>query len=137
MSKQILVAVHCANEFGSDIPEAFTIAIDSFLSMRIKELSGVVRLHGIHATEEFDYSGVWSKELIEPEDIPEDLEGMTVALEKFTSTPVSVELSTLRVTASHFSFTAIPKHCNGDMELSTERIEISVLDGSETVIVRP
>jgi hypothetical protein len=48
--------------------------------------------------------------------------------------PSRVDLNMLHVTADRFYFTAVPKHCDGDMECSTEWVGIDSLETSELLV---
>ena len=135
MSKRFFVSVNCVNEFASDTPESFMVEIDSALSSRIKQLASAVKDLDIHAVEEFNYAGTWSKTPIALLDGLTDGPDISQAIELVELSSARVEVERLRVTSSGFFFISVPKHSGDDMALSTKKIDLSKLDGPESVIV--
>ncbi len=132
MDKRLIVSVSCANSFASDVPDVFTIVIDDDLSARIKLLANSAKELGVHAIEEFNYSGTWSGCDFFIDD--NDCLNLYEVVKAIESDAARVEIPMLRVTEHAFSFTAVPKHCDDDMALFTRRIDLSILEDEEPII---
>lgn len=133
--KRVLTYVTCANENADDRPDVFTVTISDDLKERIKQLSEAVKSLNVHAIEEFDYSGTWSETYLDPSDIEEDNSNLDSAIDSLEQDGAAVIIPMLRVVDDGFFFTAVPKHCNDDMALSTRKILLSELDNNEPLLM--
>jgi len=135
MNKRIIVSVSCANEMASEVPELFTVVIDSEQHKRIQQLSEAVKSLNVYAIEEFDYSGTWSESCFDPSDIEEDSSNLDSVIQSLEQDNARVEIPMLRVVDDGFFFTAVPKHYNDDMALLTRKIYLSELDNCEPLVM--
>lgn len=130
MSKTLVLRITCANEWASNYPALFTVVLSDEAISRIKALSKAVTELGLHAVEEFDYSGTWVSGEVDEDSW--DVDAMD--LDELVKFDEGVDVPKLRVTADSFHFTALPKHCRDDMALTTRRVPISALDSADQYV---
>jgi hypothetical protein len=131
MEKRLILGVSCVNEFGSDVPDHFTIVIDDALATRIKQLHETVKTLGVNAIEEFCFEGYWGSAL----SVDDDDDGYAEHIAAIEGADDRIDMEMLRVTEDGFCFTAVPKHCGDDMALRTvPYVAISDLDNDQIFV---
>lgn len=134
MDKRIIIQVSCANLFACDIPQVCTFTINQAMADRIRKLAETVDSLGVYAIEDFDYSGTWSIIYLDSQEVNNEHGNLDEVVELIEDSECSVDIPTLRVTSSHFHFTAVPNNAGDDLSVSTTPIAIQELDSDKPFV---